>query len=248
MNNPSPALPTSRTPRRLPIRTLGNLSYARASSHAFRTPCSAALPVSAPASPSVLIISVLALGAASWVAFLSVALVAVLLLQVCDFAVYALLQCWPLVIYFLISFAVRMRGIIRERYNINGTDTEDCTVYACCPCCARFQESAELDSRLGPANPLEVTSSPFRIFILFSSRSFPPSFRFLELVFFVGIGSSIFFNLFSSPCTSLRYYCPCFTRVIHTSTHHLVALSFSFFVVLPSLHGRVYCRRIGLTL
>eukprot|EP00008_Paramoeba_atlantica_P013898 CAMPEP_0201474838 /NCGR_PEP_ID=MMETSP0151_2-20130828/301_1 /ASSEMBLY_ACC=CAM_ASM_000257 /TAXON_ID=200890 /ORGANISM="Paramoeba atlantica, Strain 621/1 / CCAP 1560/9" /LENGTH=145 /DNA_ID=CAMNT_0047854749 /DNA_START=83 /DNA_END=520 /DNA_ORIENTATION=- len=51
---------------------------------------------------------------------------------------------------------VRLRGLIREKYSINGTDAEDCVTYACCPCCARFQESSELDIQMGdPANPFE---------------------------------------------------------------------------------------------
>ena len=51
---------------------------------------------------------------------------------------------------------IRMRGLIREKYSINGTDAEDCMAYSCCICCARFQESGELDRQLGsPANPFQ---------------------------------------------------------------------------------------------
>jgi len=58
---------------------------------------------------------------------------------------------------FMVTMApIRLRGSIREKYNINGTDQEDCTAYLCCPCCARFQESGELDAQLGQlANPLD---------------------------------------------------------------------------------------------
>ena len=56
--------------------------------------------------------------------------------------------------FFMGLAPLRLRGHIREKYNINGTDAEDCTTYTCCPCCARFQESGELDAQLGEvANP-----------------------------------------------------------------------------------------------